>query len=867
MSETRKKFYLKDYKAPNFWQDKVDLTFKLFPTHTEVAARSHFVRNSSSGDTSRSVRLDGTKLELMSLKLNGMKFENYTLSEEGLTLNEVPEEFELEVLTKIYPEANKSMEGLYLSNGLYCTQCEAHGFRKITYFTDRPDNMAIFSVRIEADKAKYPYLLSNGNLLRTGDLPEARHFAEWRDPFRKPCYLFALVAGDLDCIEDSFRTRSGRNVTLKVYANKGRKERCWHAMNSLKWSFKWDEERYGLEYDLDLFQIVAVDDFNMGAMENKGLNIYNSAAALADVKTADDETHFRITSIVGHEYFHNWSGNRVTCRDWFQLSLKEGLTVYRDQEFTADLFSRPVQRLSDVSGLRETQFNEDAGPNAHPVRPDSAYSIDNFYTSTIYDKGAELIRMMETLLGTAKFEEGLKQYFKMFDGQAVTTDDFVKAMELVSGEDLTHFKKWYAQSGTPRVTVSSEYNSASKEYRLHFKQETLPTPNQSSKEPLLIPVKVGLLGKNGEDIIDPNTLLRLSKAEQSFTFKNILEKPTPSLFRDFSAPVKYFYEYSMDDLIFLMQKDSNRFNRWEAAQRVLSDAVLKTYEAKLQGGTCRLDSRVFVAMESNLADADMDPNFVSYMIQTPSYGSLVTDLKDLDPIVLSESLEEIQTQIGLALEKSLLAAFQKYCARDNFEITPRAMGERRLARVALAALCATAKKEHLQLALQYFKHFSMEAKTAALSALQRSGSEESRWALEDFYKQFANDELLFDDWIAYVIADARTNVSETLHKVLADAHFKKTNPNNNRSVWHGFQSNPAGFHQKDGSIYKVLADKIIELDAFNEQLAARLSKNLSDWKKYRAPYSTLMKQELTRILETPKLSPNTFEIVSDALRS
>jgi len=866
MTENREKFYLKDYSAPSYWQDKVDLTFKLHSTHTEVTARSHFIKNNESKNASAPIKLDGIKLELISLKVNGKDHSDYSKAEESLTLTNVPNEFELEVVTKIDPAANKSMEGLYLTNGLYCTQCEAQGFRKITYFTDRPDNMAVFSVRIEADKSKYPFLLSNGNIVEEGSLPEGRHFAVWQDPFRKPCYLFALVAGDLDCIEDSFKTMSGRNVTLRVLANKGRKERCYHAMNSLKWSFKWDEDRYGLEYDLDLFQIVAVDDFNMGAMENKGLNIYNSGAALADIKTADDSRHFRITSIVGHEYFHNWSGNRVTCRDWFQLSLKEGLTVYRDQEFTADLFSRPVQRLSDVSGLRESQFNEDAGPNAHPVRPDSAYSIDNFYTSTIYEKGAELIRMLETLLGTAKFEEGVKKYFKLYDGQAVTTDDFVKAMELVSGEDFTHFKKWYTQSGTPRVSVSGSYNASSKEYTLNMKQETLPTQQQADKEALLIPVKVGLLSKDGKDLIDSNTILRLSKKEDSFVFKNISEEPTPSLFRDFSAPVKYFYEYSMDDYLFLMQKDSNRFNRWDSAQRVLKDVILKTYEAKLSSNTYKVDGRIFEALGSNLKEADLDPNFVSYMLELPTYGSLVTDLEEIEPRVLTNSISELKKQIGLALEAPLLENFKKYCAKDNFELTPRAMGERRLAMLSLSTLCATEKKEYLQLAVDHSKHFSMEGKSAAIHSLLASNTAESNLVIDNFYKEFSKDALLFDEWIRYTTGNIVDNVTETVEKIYSNPSFGKTNPNNNISVWYGFRSNPKGFHQEEGSAYKILADKVIEIDGYNEQLAARLANLLSNWKKYRAPYSNLMKQELNRIASVPKLSSNTFEIVSNSLK-
>lgn len=866
MTDTRTKFYLKDYKAPAYWQNQIDLNFNLLASHTEIIAKSRFVRNSNLTENTNEISLNGTHLKLISIKVDGKNHPHYIIDESTLILQKIPNEFELEVITHIDPSSNKSMEGLYLTNGLYCTQCEAQGFRKITYFLDRPDNMAVFSVRIEADSIQFPFLLSNGNPLETGNLSNGRHFAKWHDPFPKPAHLFALVAGDLDFIQDTYRTQSGREVQLKVFANKGRKARCHHAMNSLKWSFKWDEDRYGLEYDLDLFMIVAVDDFNMGAMENKGLNIYNSGAALADIKTADDATHFRITSIVGHEYFHNWSGNRVNCRDWFQLSLKEGLTVYRDQEFTADLFSRPVQRLSDVTSLRESQFNEDSGPNAHPVRPDSAYSIDNFYTSTIYEKGAELIRMLETILGKSKFEEGLKSYFKMYDGQAVTTDDFVKAMELVSGEDFTHFKKWYTQSGTPHVQASGTYNAATQEFKLKLVQSTAPTAQQSIKEALFIPVKIGLLDKEGKDLIDPNTLLRLKQFEETFVFKNIPEAPTPSLFRDFSAPVNYSYEYTMDDYLFLMQHDSNRFNRWEAAQRVLTDTVFNIYNALVQQKPFQIDPKIFSGLKANIELSDVDPNFTSYMLQVPSYAQLQNKLKNIEPQLLCQSIAQLESSIGKQLEENLSKCFQQYAAKEPFELSPRALGERRLARVSLNLLCATRDSTHFDHALQYFLHESMEAKNASLHALIGKCETTSNKAIASFYKDFATDPLLFDRWIRLYVSNLTNDISAQLSKVYDDPHFGKTNPNNNVSVWWGFKENMAGFHQKDGSVYKILSQKIIEIDSYNEQIAARLANIFSNWKKYSEPYASLMKVELEKIIQTPKLSSNTYEIVSNALK-
>ncbi|MCB0351027.1 MAG: aminopeptidase N, partial [Bdellovibrionales bacterium] len=832
MKNTHKKFELKNYKAPSFWQDKLDLTFRLFETHTEVEAISHCRFNADDWSWPSPLELSGEHLELLSVEINGKTWTQFKKEDNHLHIQDTPKEFTLKIVTKILPSENKSMVGLYETNGLYCTQCESEGFRKITYFTDRPDNMAIYSTRIEADKKKFPYLLSNGNLIESGDLKDNRHFALWQDPFKKPSYLFALVAGDLDMIENHFITKSGKKVTLQVYANRGRKERCYHAMNSLKWSMKWDEERFNLEYDLDLFMIVAVDDFNFGAMENKGLNIYNSMAALADEKTADDQMFSRITSIVGHEYFHNWSGNRVTCRDWFQISLKEGLTVFRDQEFTSDLFSRPVQRLDDVTALRERQFPEDAGPNAHPVRPESAFAIENFYTFTIYQKGAELIRMIQTIIGSDNFNKGIAKYFELYDGQAVTTEEFVHAMEVASGFDLKHFRLWYSQAGTPIVDVQGSYNSEAKTYTLNFKQHTPPTPGQDKKLPLHIPVNVGLLSSEGKDLL-PATVLQLTKSEQSFEFKNISQTPLPSLFRDFSAPVKFNFEYNEKDNLFLLKKDSNLFNRWEAAQRLYEKSILDIYAALEGCSTPTAPTDFILALQNNIENADNDPLFVSRLVQPPSISVLEQSLEIVNPVNLDLARKRFKRFLATELEPTLNEVFVKYKPKDKFEINPRAVGERALMGVALSYLCTLENPRYYEMAYSLSKGKTMTEKSYAISALIQADAKEAKMAVDDFYNEFGTDGVLVNRWISYSAASSNENAHLNLQNIMNNKVFDKNNPNNNTSLWRGIVGGAlAAFHQKDGLVYKLLADKVLEIDAYNPSVAARIVNFLENWRKY-----------------------------------
>ncbi len=871
MSSTsnRTQFHLKDYKAPAFWIDKVDLHIRLDGSDTKVVAKSHVKFNTADWSWPQALELDGDQLQLVEVSVNGEKWEKFEATPSKLTLKDVPQDFELSVTTKIDPVANKSGEGIYKSKELYCTQCESQGFRKITYFVDRPDNMAIYTTRIEAPKKEYPLLLSNGNKIESGDLDNGWHYALWEDPFKKPCYLFALVAGDLEGIDDTFTTKSGRKVKLQVLADRGRKARCQHAMDSLKWSMKWDEDRFGLEYDLDLFMIVAVDDFNFGAMENKGLNIYNSMAALADAKTADDNSHYKITAIVGHEYFHNWTGNRVTCRDWFQLSLKEGLTVYRDQEFTADLFSRTYQRIEDVTALRDSQFSEDGGPNAHPVRPESAYSVDNFYTSTIYEKGAELIRMMEVILGREGFAKGIDKYFELYDGQAVTTDDFVHAMETANGADLKQFRLWYSQAGTPKVSVRSEHDLASAKYTLHFKQEIPDTPDMKNKKPMHIPVKLGLMGKESKkDLIDADTVVELKEATHSVTFENIKEAVVPSLFRDFSAPVNLEYEYSDADLLFLNAYDSNLFNRFEAANRLQITAVKDFYNAKKNGGSPKDYSELFKALGENLKKAEEDPLFVSSILSTPGWSTFEQSIPSLDPLALSTALKEFKIAKATALESELASTFEKFKpGSEAFELTPRAIGRRKLAATALIQLSTLKKDKYQTWAQEMFDHPMMAARSSALGAFLNIGGPKAKEVFTRFFDEFKADGVLINKTLYVLAALSEGGFSKTLSEIKSNKEFNPKNANNVRYLWRVLVGdNPEEFHKTTGENYKLLADAVLEADKFNAHLSSSLVGYFDTFKIFAEPHTSLMKAELERIAKTEGISANVYELATKALK-
>jgi len=867
--------YLKDYQVPEFLIEKTDLRFELQADATLVKARLQIRRNPQSLSKNRALVLQGDKdLVLCRVAVNDQVLaeQDYRRSEESLSINDVPDVFVLETVTEIYPDQNTALEGLYRSDGMYCTQCEAEGFRRITFYLDRPDVMSVFTTTIEADKAAYPVLLSNGNLIASGDADGDRHWVTWEDPFPKPAYLFALVAGDLAFIEDRYVTGSGREVTLQIFAAEKDLDKLDYAMISLKKSMRWDEEVYGREYDLDIYMIVAVDFFNMGAMENKGLNIFNTSCVLAHPETTTDAGFQRVEAVVAHEYFHNWSGNRVTCRDWFQLSLKEGFTVFRDAEFSADMNSRTVKRVEDVSLLRTAQFAEDAGPMAHPIRPASFIEISNFYTMTIYEKGAEVVRMIHTLLGAENFRKGSDLYFERHDGQAVTTDDFVQAMEDASGVDLSQFRLWYSQAGTPVIDVSDEYDASQKIYTLILKQRCPATPGQSEKAPFHIPVSVGLLGKSGQDMMLSNgettQVLELKEAEQRFSFTGIEEKPIPSLLRSFSAPVKLHYGYQRDDLVFLMSHDSDGFNRWEAAQKLGVDilqALIGEYQA---GNELVLDNRLTAAYRAVLTDLSLDQAMVSKVLTLPTeaYLSELSDIIDVDAIHAVR--EFVIKTLAEALSSELVAAYDRCNVSEKYAPDATSIARRALKNLALSYLMKTGKPEQLERALTQFQDAdNMTDSMAALALVVHSPYEKAAEViLEQFYLRWKNEPLVVNQWLSVQASNPSTGALNTVKQLMQHESFNMRNPNKVRSLISGFSSlNPVNFHAMDGSGYRFLADQLIELNNLNPQIASRLVTPLTRWKRYPADRQGMMRKELQRIMDSGELSRDVFEVVSKSL--
>lgn len=881
MSDTPKTIYLKDYTAPAYLVESIDLEFNLGEQQTEVTSRIRFHKNH---DGAQPLVLDGQELTLQWLKLDGIALtaDDYRIDGEALTIFHVPEQFVLEVCTVIYPQNNTSLEGLYRSSGNFCTQCEAEGFRKITYYPDRPDVMASFSTTIIADQGRYPVLLSNGNLVESKELAGGRHMARWVDPHKKPCYLFALVAGNLQCIEDTFVTSSGREVALKVYVEAHNIDQCDHAMRSLKRAMKWDEEVYGREYDLDIYMIVAVDDFNMGAMENKGLNVFNSKYVLARPDTATDTDFINIEAVVGHEYFHNWSGNRVTCRDWFQLSLKEGFTVFRDQEFTADMFSRAVKRIDDVNQLRSLQFVEDAGPMAHPVRPASYVEINNFYTLTVYEKGAEVVRMIHTLVGADGFRKGCDLYFERHDGQAVTTEDFVAAMETANGIDLTQFKRWYAQAGTPKLDCSGEYDAAAQQYRLTVRQSCAPSPGQPEKQPYHIPLAVGLLNRAGAEMAltidgqryaDTTAVLHVTAAEQTFVFDHVSEAPLPSLLRHFSAPVTLTFDYRDEELAFLMANDSDGFNRWDAGQR-LAVRVIQALVAQAGSGqafdldaTGSSGAALIKAYEALLSQDHADANLYAEALRLPKESYLGGFFDVVDPVAIADARWYLMQQIGQRFQAQLAALYQHTPAADVFAVEALDVGRRAVRNTALAYLMAADADQYGERCYQQFAQANnMTDSLSALAALVNSPNALKETALAEFYTRWQREALVVDKWFTL---QATARGADTLQRVQAlrqHAAFSIKNPNRLRSLVGAFaQGNPAVFHQADGTGYRFLADHVIELNTLNPQIAARLLSPLIQWRRYDASRQALMQAELQRILDTPHLSKDVFEIASKGL--
>ncbi|MEN5239507.1 MULTISPECIES: aminopeptidase N [Pseudomonas] len=875
--------YLKDYQAPEYLIDETHLTFELFEDHTLVHAQLVMRRNPERGAGLPPLVLDGQQLELLRALLDDQELQagDYQLDDSSLTLQPKSERFTLDTSVKIHPESNTALEGLYKSGKMFCTQCEAEGFRKITYYLDRPDVMSVFTTTVIAEKHRYPVLLSNGNPIGSGPAEDGRHWATWEDPFKKPAYLFALVAGDLWCVEDSFTRQSGRDVALRIYVEPENLDKCDHAMVSLKKSMRWDEEVYGREYDLDIFMIVAVNDFNMGAMENKGLNIFNSSCVLARAETATDAAHQRVEGVVAHEYFHNWSGNRVTCRDWFQLSLKEGFTVYRDAEFSADMNSRTVKRIEDVAYLRTHQFAEDAGPMAHPIRPDSFIEISNFYTLTVYEKGAEVVGMVHTLLGAEGFRKGSDLYFERHDGQAVTTDDFIKAMEDANGVDLSQFKRWYSQAGTPRLEVSEAYDAAAQRYSLTFRQSCPPTPGQVEKLPFVIPVALGLLDAEGNDLplrlagesatSGTSRVLSVTEAEQTFTFEGIASKPLPSLLRGFSAPVKLSFPYDRDQLMFLMQHDSDGFNRWEAGQQLAVQVLQELIGQHQRGEALTLDQRLISALGTVVGNESLDPAMVAEMLSLPgeAYLTEISQVADVDAIHAAR--EFARQQIAAQLFDALWARYQanrEVSRKTPYVASAEHFARRSLQNIALSYLMLSGKPQVVQATLEQFDQCdNMTERLTALAVLVNSPFEAERAkALETFAEHFKDNPLVMDQWFSVQAASALPGGLARVKALMQHPAFTLKNPNKVRALVGAFAGqNLVNFHAADGSGYRFLADLVIELNALNPQIASRQLAPLTRWRKYDDKRQALMKGELERILASGALSSDVYEVVSKSL--
>ncbi len=864
--------YRQDYTPPSHWIDHVDLHFNLGATHADVHARLVVRRNLTRNDPD--LVLHGQQLELLALQLDGVVLNNdqYQRDEQQLRLRTLPEQFTLEITTRLYPHQNTALEGLYQSSGNFCTQCEAEGFRRITYFLDRPDVMAVYTTTIVADQRRYPVLLSNGNPVAHGQSAEGRHWVTWHDPHPKPSYLFALVAGDLACLEDHYTTRSGRKVSLRIYTEAYHVDQCHHAMQSLQKAMYWDEQQFGCEYDLDIYSIVAVSDFNMGAMENKGLNVFNTKYVLAHPETATDDDYQHVESVIAHEYFHNWTGNRVTCRDWFQLSLKEGLTVFRDQQFSADQSSRGVKRIEDVNVLRAVQFPQDAGPMAHPVRPDSYIEINNFYTVTVYNKGAEVIRMLLQLLGQSGFRLGMDCYFERHDGQAVTCDDFVSAMEAANTVDLSQFRLWYALAGTPELHVSDAYDTERQRYTLTVRQRI---PGRRYKPPLHIPLAVGLLDPQGNDLPlqladeDAPTpggtrVLELRKAEQQFCFINLPQRPVPSLLREFSAPVKLRYDYSDAELRFLLAHDSDDFNRWEASQRLIIRSIMAQIQARQAGQPLTPPAALIDTLRYVLDDSQIDPALCALILTLPSETYLAEQMHTVDV----DGIHAVRTGLKQALAEALHSVLQTTyhtLSEPTVEANdPLAMGRRRLKNVCLSYLAAQPGGDQWALS-QYQQAKNMTDQLAALQALAHSDSDNCGTVLADFFARWAHEPLVVDKWFRLQASAPRMDVLQQVQPLLNHTAFEIRNPNKVYALIGGFSHNPCGFHAADGSGYAFVAEQILTLDTLNPQVAARLLGAYTRWRKYDSARQQHMRRALQHILAKPDLSPDVYEIAAKSL--
>ena len=863
---------LQDYQSPEHFVREVRLRFELDADTTLVDAVLRIERNSEVA-VSNGLWLDGEELALQSLAIDGRTLDaaEYRLSDEGLRIPEVPDRFELHSRVRIHPARNTALEGLYLSKDLLCTQCEAEGFRKITFFPDRPDVMARFDVTLIGDASRLPVMLSNGNPVDERMLDDGRRLVRWQDPFPKPSYLFALVAGELALVEDSFRTRGGRDILLQLYVEPENRERCDHAMASLKAAMDWDERVYGREYDLDRYMIVAVSHFNMGAMENKGLNVFNAKFVLAAPETATDADYQGIEGVIAHEYFHNWTGNRITCRDWFQLSLKEGLTVFRDQEFSADMGSRGVKRIQDVRMLRARQFPEDAGPMAHPVRPSAYLEINNFYTATVYEKGAEVVRMQANLLGPETFRKATDLYFERHDGQAVTTDDFVRCMEDASGRDLGQFRRWYAQAGTPEVVADGDWDATTGSYTLTLRQSTPPTPGQTEKLPLLIPIAIGLVGPDGSDLplrlesesdaTAGTRVLELTEPEQRFRFVGLAERPVPSLLRGFSAPVKLGFDYSDRELSFLMANDSDGFNRWEAAQTLARRELLA-----MVADAGRAPSQALIdAFAAALERSHADPALAAEVLSLPGEAYLGDQMERVDVDGIHRARVELQRSLGQALREPLLATLAACRDQGPYRPTAESIGRRALKNACLSYLVRGQDAEGVAAAAaQFDADANMTDVLAALALLIEAGQGEE--PLARFYARWRGDALVLDKWFALQAQSSLPGALERVEALLAHADFALDNPNRVRSLIGAYAAgNQVGFHRADGAGYRFLTDRLLELNKLNPQIASRLAYPLTRWRRFDDTRAGLMRAELERLAASAELSKDLTEIVSKSL--
>lgn len=879
-TKTPRPIHLKSYRPAHYLVDTIDLNIFLEPRATRVIAKLRIRPNPAAETPSAPLELNGEQLSLEQVKLSGRKLHpsDYTVTKRHLILFSVPNRpFTLEITTVCDPEGNKALSGLYRSRGIYCTQCEAEGFRRITYHLDRPDVLSVYTTRIEADRDAVPFLLSNGNRIDVGQIQGTnQHYAVWHDPFPKPSYLFAMVGGDLAAVDSIFETQSGREVLLRIFVEPGKEHLCDWAMDSLKRAMRWDEVRFGREYDLDIFMIVAVSDFNMGAMENKGLNVFNDKLILASPETATDANYAAIEAVIAHEYFHNWTGNRITCRDWFQLCLKEGLTVFRDQEFSSDERSRTVQRIADVRTLKAHQFPEDAGPLAHPVRPEKFIEINNFYTATVYEKGAEICRMIQTMVGREGFRAGMDLYFERHDGEAATVEQFIACFEEACHVDLTQFMRWYSQAGTPELVCELTHDAASKVAKLTVEQVLPATPGQTRKKPMHIPMEMGLLDAKGHDLplilgsdesIDDG-VVHLKKRRETFRFQNIDKRPVPSLFRGFSAPVRINIDLSEPELEFLMAHDGNLFNRWQAAQNFATQLVIQHVDATMQGKRIKRGLPFARALAVTLSDETLEPAYRAQFIALPSEADVARRIgQDVDPGAIHQASQQLRRLVGKTLRQDLTSAYRKNQVRGAYSPDAESMGRRALRNAALTLLSTGREQADKTLVLKHYKSAkNMTDRTAALQILTDISGPEREAAFSDFYRRWKDDHLVIDKWFAFQAMSSLPGTLDTVAELAEHPLFSIKNPNKVRALIGAFaMSNQLNFHRPDGAGYRFVADKVLEIDGFNPQIAARLLSAFRSWRALEPKRRNSARSILRRIAKTKVLSRDVYEIVTRML--